>query len=112
MLGLEFYQIPHPYDKSYIVQTRGSFKACLKEHIVGTTHNSISKSTIVEHYFKSKHLFFFDQTKILASTPYHSSRVIQEAPEIEKHPNNFNRDDGYKLNQSWKFIIYRLGHQT
>jgi hypothetical protein len=72
------------------------FKTCLKEHIADTTHNRISKSTIAKHSFKSKHLICFDQTKILASTPYYSSCIIREALEIEKHPNIFNRDDGYK----------------
>jgi hypothetical protein len=77
-----------------------------------TTHNHISKSTIVEHSFNSKHLICFDQTKILASAPYYTSRIIREALEIEKHPDNFNREDGYKLSHSWKPIIHRLEHIT
>jgi hypothetical protein len=112
MLGPGVYQIPCSRGKSYIGQISRSFKACLKEHIANTTHNNISKSVIVEHSFKYKHLIFFDQTKMLASTPYHTSCVIREALEIKKHLDNFNRDDGYKLSQSWRLIIYHLGHQT
>jgi hypothetical protein len=110
MLGPGVYQIPCSHGKSYIGQTGRSFKARLKEHIVDTTHNRISKSVIVEHSFNSKHLIFFDQTKILASTPHYSSRLIREALEIEKHPNNFNREDDYKLSQSWKPTIHHLDH--
>jgi hypothetical protein len=73
MLGPGVYQIPCSCGKYYIGQTGRSFQACLKEHIVDTTHNRISKSTISEHSFNSKHLIFFDQTKILASTPHYSS---------------------------------------
>ena len=35
-------------------------------------------------------------------------RRIREAIEIEKHPNNLNRDDGWKLSKSWAPIINRI----
>jgi hypothetical protein len=76
--------------------------ARLKEHIVDTIHNRISKYAIAEHSAKSKNLICFDQTKILASSPHYSSHL--------KHPNNFNREDGYKLIHSWKPTIYHLNH--
>jgi hypothetical protein len=108
MLGPGVYQIPCSCGKSYIGQTGRSFKSRLKEHIVDTNHNRITKSAIVQHSFKSKHLICFDQTKILASTPHYPSRIIREALEIEKHLDNFNHEDGYKLSQSWKPTIHRL----
>jgi hypothetical protein len=101
MLGQGVYQIPCSCGKSYIGQTRRSFKVCLKEDIVDTTHNRISKLVIVEHSSKSKHLICFKKTKILASAAHYSTRLIREALEIEKHLNNFNHEDGYKLGQSW-----------
>jgi hypothetical protein len=110
MLGQGVYQIPCSCGKLYIGQTGRSFKAHLKELLVDTLQNQISKSTIVEHSFNSKHLICFDQTKILASSPHHSSHTIRESLEIEKHPNNFNRDDDYKLVQYWKPTIHYLGH--
>jgi len=85
-----------------------SFKFCMKEHIVDTTHSDISKLVITKHSFKSKHIIFFYQTKILASSPHYSSHLIWEALEIEKHHNIFNPKDGYKLIQSWKPNIYHL----
>jgi hypothetical protein len=100
MLGTWVCQIPCSYGKSYIGKIGRSFKSCLKDNITDTNHNHITKSVISKHLFKSKHLIFFDQTKISTSTPYHSSRLIQEVLEIEKHPNNFNCDNNYKLNQS------------
>jgi hypothetical protein len=76
MLGQGVYQIPYSCGKSYIGQTGRSFKAHLKEHIVDTHHNHISKSVIVEHSHNSKHLICFDKTKILASAPFYPSRII------------------------------------
>jgi hypothetical protein len=109
MLGPGVYRIPCSCGKSYIGKTGRSLQACVKEHISNTTHNWISKSSIVE-YSNSKHLIFFDKTKIVASTPLYSSRLIREALEIKKHPNNFNREDGYKLRWSWKPNIHHLDH--
>jgi len=95
---------------SYIGQTMSLFKTPLKEHIADTSHNSISKSPIHEHSHDSKHLVCFDQTKILVSIPFYSSRIIREVLEIEKHPHNFNHEDTYKLSRCWKPIIHCLCH--
>jgi hypothetical protein len=108
MLGQGVYQIPCSHGKSYISKTGRSFKSCLIEHITNTFYNYISKSTITKHSHNFKHLIFFEQTKILASTPYHFSWIIHEALEIEKHSNNFSCEDGYKLSQSWKPTIHHL----
>jgi hypothetical protein len=53
MLGQGIYQIVYSCGKSYIGQTSKSFKTYLKEHIVDTLHNRISKSTIVERSYNS-----------------------------------------------------------
>jgi hypothetical protein len=63
MLGLGVYQIPCSRGKYYIGQTGRSFKSRIKEYIADTTYNKISKSTIVEHSFKSKNLFFVTKLK-------------------------------------------------
>ena len=78
--------------------------------MIDTNHNRVNKSTIAKHSFKSKHHICFNQTKILASTFHYSSILIRESIKIEKHPNNFNQEDGYKLSRSWKPLIHQLTH--
>ena len=75
-------------------------KSRLKKHIVDTTHNHFKKYALVEHSYNSKHLICFDQEKILVCAPFYSTWIIREALKIEKHTNNFNIEDGYKLSQS------------
>ena len=108
MVGPAVYQIPFSCGKYYIGQTGRSFKSHLKEHIVETNHNLITKSMIYEHSYKSKHLICFDQTKIIASTPHYPSHIIREALKIQKHLDNFNKKYDYKLNQYWKPTIHNL----
>jgi len=87
-----------------------SFKAYLKEHIANTSHNHILKSVIVEHSHNFKYVISFDKTKVIASAPSDSSWIIHEALEIEKHLNNFNREDDYMLSQSWTPLIHLLSN--
>ena len=37
---------------------------------------------------------------------------VMEALEIALNPNNLNRDDGWKLSESWRPVLIDLGHVT
>ena len=49
-----------------------------------------------------------EQAKVIASEDHYTRRRIREAVEIEKHPKNFNRDDGIVISGIWKTIIRKL----
>jgi hypothetical protein len=55
---------------------------------------------IVEHSNSNKHLIYFNHTKFLGLAPDYLTYIIREVLEIEKRPNNFNYENGYKLNKS------------
>ena len=80
----------------------------IKEHIIETNHNHFNTHDIVAHSHNFKHLLSYDQANVLSYTTHNSSHLTKEALEIEKHPNNFNLEDGYKFNQSWRNFIHHL----
>jgi hypothetical protein len=38
-------------------------------------------------------------------------RIVREASEIELHPDNMNRKDGFSLSRSWKPLVTTLNEQ-
>jgi hypothetical protein len=50
---------------------------------------------------KTKHHICIEEAKILARVDHYHNRKFREAIEIEKQPNNLNRDDGWKISQNW-----------
>jgi hypothetical protein len=54
------------------------------------------------------HHIQLQDTTILSTKPRDWDRIIREAIEIELHPNNMNKDDGFCLSKSWKPLIYSL----
>ena len=71
------------------------------------THNGQHHlSAIAEHiHLNPGHNINFEKTQVIAKTQKYLPRIIKEAIEIQKHPNNFNRDDSYKLSFTWKQLI-------
>ena len=94
------YIIPCPCDKLYIGETGCSIKTRLKEHGVDIQHCRIKNPVIAQHSCNTKHHICLEKAEALATIPHHFKRKIREALEIEKYPNNLNRDDGLKLNDS------------
>ena len=71
-------------------------------------HDRHQKSALAEHAHHSRHHIRIEETKLIAREEHCRRRKIREAIEIEEAPSNLNRDDGLKLNESWRPIIHRL----
>ena len=80
-------------------------KVRLKEQCLDILYNIIKILAVVEHSIKSNHYIWVEHAKVIAIKEYYSKRHIREAMEIEKLPNNFNRDDGLDLSDLWKPLI-------
>ncbi|XP_046976615.1 uncharacterized protein LOC124542804 [Vanessa cardui] len=96
---------------SYIGQTKRSIGTRVKEHIGDVKNRRSSKSAVCEHALdKPNHFIRFDKPQILAREHRFIPRMIREAIEIQKHP-NFNREDGWRLSNTWDPLIKNLKSQ-
>jgi hypothetical protein len=95
------YMIPCSCGKQYIGETGRSFRIRIQEHVVDIKHNRTRPSALAEHSDKTKHHICIEEAKILAKVDHYHNRKFREAIEIEKQPNNLNRDDGWKISQNW-----------
>ncbi|XP_047543194.1 uncharacterized protein LOC125075524, partial [Vanessa atalanta] len=96
---------------SYIGQTKRSIGTRVKEHIGDVKNRRSSKSAVCEHALdKPNHFIRFDKPQILAREHRFIPRMIREAIEIQKHP-NFNREDGWRLSNTWDPLIKNLKFQ-
>jgi len=96
-----FYRILCLCGKQYIGETSRSFRIRIQEHAADIKHNRTHPSALAEHSDKTKHHICIEETKILAKIDHYHNRKFREAIEIEKQPNNLNRDDGWKISQNW-----------
>jgi hypothetical protein len=80
----------------------------MSEHRRATRNKQFKASAIAEHAWSEPgHSILFDDAKIIAKEGKYFPRIIREAIEIVKRPENFNREDGYPLHSAWKRIIPR-----
>jgi hypothetical protein len=97
--------------KCYIGQTGRSIQCRLKEHSRAIKQYDKEKSALAEHKFEDgDHTFDLEKTVVLAKTTKYHQRLIREAIEIKKHPNNFNRDQGVELSSTWNSVIRPCTH--
>jgi hypothetical protein len=92
----------------YIGQTGRSIETRVKEHQRHIRPAHPEKSAAAEHSINLGHPIQLHNTSILVKKPRYMDRVIREAIEIDLHPNNVNREDGFSLSNSWKLLISGL----
>jgi hypothetical protein len=66
------------------------------------------KSAVAQHSIHQEHHIQFNCTSILSTKTRYMVRLITEAIEIELHPHNINREEGFCLSKSWKPLICSL----
>ena len=99
------YYIECDCGKCYIGQAGRTISCRLKEHKRHTYYGQHLLSVAHYIYLNPGHNIEFENTQVIAKTQKYLPRLIKEAIEIQKHPNNFNRDDSYKLSSTWKQLI-------
>jgi len=60
-----------------------------------------TRSALSEHNIE----ILFDKMTTIANIKSHFPRKYRETIEIQKHPNNLNRDNDYNINKIWKTIL-------
>jgi hypothetical protein len=102
------YRIPCECGKVYVGQTGRTIEARLKEHKRHVRLNQPEKSAVAEHSITTSHRINFDGTSKLRTATKYMDSLVKEAIEIWLHPDNFNRDDSFNLNHTWRPIINML----
>ena len=60
---------------------------------------------LAEHAEKTKHQMCIEEAKVTAKVVQFHHRKFREAIEIERRPNNLNRDDCWKISSCWILAI-------
>jgi hypothetical protein len=110
------YSTPCECGQVYIGQTGRSVDTRLKELQRHIRLEHPDKSAVAEHSINLGHTIQLQNTTILSTKPRYMDRIIREGTEIELHPNNMNREEGFCLTKSWKPLIcsmkdHRKPHQ-
>ena len=88
------YLIPCSCGTPYIGETGRSIHQRISEHAVDLRHGRTKSSALAEHVEKTKHQLCIEEAKVVAKVAHFHHRKFREAIEIERRPNNLNRDDG------------------
>ena len=102
------YSIPCSCGLSYIGETGRSMETRFKEHSADLRHDRHKKSALAEHAHLTKHHICLEDAKVIAREDNLTKRKIREKIEINLNENYLNRDDGARINDSWKPLLCSL----
>jgi len=71
----------------------------MKEHQRTVRLKYVTQSALSEHNIETGHQILFDKTTTIANIASYIPRKYREVIEIQKHPNNLNKDNGYNINK-------------
>ena len=95
------YMVPCSCGKSYIGETGRSILTSIQEHAADINHNRSKTSALAEHSSKTNHHICIEDSCVMAKIEHYHHRKFREAIEIQKHHDNLNRDDGWKISDNW-----------
>ena len=73
------------------------------QHDIRLKH--VTQSALSEYNIETGHQILFDKITTIANITSYFPRKYREAIEIQKHPNNLNRNNGCNINKIWKTIL-------
>jgi len=94
----------------YIGETDWAFNTRIQEHGADIKHERTQKSALAEDYSTTKHHICLENMQILSKEDNYFKRKFEEAIEINYHPMNLNRDDGWSINPSWQPLLSLLSN--
>jgi hypothetical protein len=95
------YIIPCSCGTPYIGETGRSINQRISEHAADLKHMRTKSSALAEHVEKTNHHVCIEEASVIARVSQFHHRKFREALEIEKRPNNLNREDGWKISSCW-----------
>ena len=85
--------------------TSRSIKTRICEHQRHLRLGQPERSAVAEHAISNQHAIMFGQAKVIARTNGYFNLARREAIEIEQHPHNFNRENGFYLSKTWTPVL-------
>jgi hypothetical protein len=65
---------------------------------------------VTEHSTESGHRIESPETKVLAKTSGYMDELVRETVDVKLHPDNINREEGFKHIKAWNPTTRILGH--
>jgi predicted GIY-YIG superfamily endonuclease len=103
------YSVPCECGKMYIGETGRTIETRMKEHLRHFRLGQLEKSAVAEHSILENHCIHWEEAGILCRSHGYWDRIIKEAIQIKTHPENFNRDQGFRLQKCWDVLLRRKG---